>query len=292
MTQKPALVSATADLEFPNFIIVGAMKGGTSSLKHYLRQHPDVAFNTRRTNFFDQNKKWAKGPEWYAAFFEHARGTKAIGETVPAYSYRPNRKVPVPERMAQVLPDVKILWILRNPIDRAYSHYWFNVYLGRERRPFAKALAHHQKHGVEAQDDYKGRSVYVDQINLFLRYYPMEQMHILLLNDFKRDAVGAVNRVFEFLNVDPEAVVLDTSVKRNMTHRPRVLWLQGVLRKLFFKRSERLYRQIADVFAHRQPGYPPMDPALRAELAQFYAPHNTALAELTGLDLSHWDTPS
>jgi hypothetical protein len=113
-------------------------------------------------------------------------------------------------------------------------------------------------------------------------------MHVVLLRDLKKDAVSLVNGVFRFLDLEPLAAELDAPGRKNPTHRPRSPRLQRLLSKALFQRNERLYYRIARMASHSEPGYPPMNSALRSELERFYAPHNEALAELTGLDLSHW----
>lgn len=268
------------------------MKSGTSSLGSYMAQHPDITFSSKRTNFFDQDKKWQLGPGWYTRFFEHARGFQAIGEIAPAYSYRPDKDVPVPERIASLLPRLRIIWILRNPIDRAYSHYWFNVFLGNEQRSFERALARNQKYGVTSQHDYQGRGVYVEQLKLYLRYFPAEQMHIMLLDDLKTDQQRALEGVYSFLGIKSLPETQTSQIRRNVTYRPRSVWLQYLLRKAVFHRNEKVFYRLGRAIAHRQPGYPPMNGGTREKLASFYAPCNADLAQLTRLDLSHWDQVS
>lgn len=104
----------------PNFLIVGAARAGTTSLYYYLKQHPDVFMSPKKEiDFFDVDKNFEKGLDWYERYFEGYTGQKAIGEASPLYMYLEK----VPKRIAKVIPDVKLIFILRNPVDRAYSHY-------------------------------------------------------------------------------------------------------------------------------------------------------------------------
>jgi hypothetical protein len=111
----------------------------------------------------------------------------------------------------------------------------------------------------------------------------------MLLDDLKSDPQGALNRVFSFLGIRPLPVLQHGQARKNETYRPRSVWLQYLLRKVIFHRNEKLFYRLGRAVSHRKAGYPPMNQTLREELAQFYMPHNASLAELTRLDLSHWD---
>lgn len=110
----------------PNFIIPEAQKSGTTALRIYLAQHPEVYIVNKEIHFF--NKNFDKGIEWYEQFFKAWKGEKAIGEKTPDYLYDGH----TPQRIYEVTPDVKLIFVLRNPIDKAYFHYWYNVRVGLE----------------------------------------------------------------------------------------------------------------------------------------------------------------
>ncbi|MEX2132610.1 MAG: sulfotransferase domain-containing protein, partial [Acidimicrobiia bacterium] len=122
--------------QLPTFLIAGAMRCGTTSLNAYLREHDEITVGQpKEVHFFDQN--YERGIDWYLQHFPGSDTAKAIGEATPAYLYFPE----VAERIATTLPDVKILLLLRDPVDRAHSHYWHNRSVGREKLEFAEAIA-------------------------------------------------------------------------------------------------------------------------------------------------------
>ncbi|RLF35719.1 MAG: sulfotransferase, partial [Thermoplasmata archaeon] len=109
----------------PNFVIAGPPKSGTTSLLFYLERHPDV-FVINEPHFFSRN--YEKGIEWYESLFEKHKKEKAVGEKSPSYFFDPK----VPLRIKKHIPDVKLIFIFRDPIKRAYSEYWHNVIHGTE----------------------------------------------------------------------------------------------------------------------------------------------------------------
>jgi hypothetical protein len=124
----------------PSFIVVGAAKSGTSSLAHYLMQHPKIYMPDRELHFFDARggyaDRWKYGVEWYENQFASADSHHLCGEKTPTYAYIPS----VPKRMNAVVPDIKLIWILRDPVYRAYSNYWHAVCEGVELLDFDEAV--------------------------------------------------------------------------------------------------------------------------------------------------------
>lgn len=111
-----------------NFLIVGAMRCGTTFLAHCLGAHPDIYIpRAKEIHYFDVH--FEKGPEWYKRKFSGAKKEHAVGEATQSYMYLDY----VPPRIASLLPDARLIAILRNPVDRAYSHYWFHRALGVEK---------------------------------------------------------------------------------------------------------------------------------------------------------------
>ena len=121
----------------PTFIICGTQRGGTTTLYHYLKEHPQICMSEKKeVHYFDLN--YHKSLQWYESHFKDCQNkkVKTIGEASPFYMYLRE----VPERIDETLPDVKLIFILRNPVDRAYSHYWHEVKLGVEYLPFEEAI--------------------------------------------------------------------------------------------------------------------------------------------------------
>jgi len=197
-------------MTLPTFVVIGAMKAGTVSLRHYLDEHPDVFLGRGgkfgEPNFFTAEYNWPRGPGWYESLFDGAGQAAAIGECSPSYTMAPAFRG-VPERMAQIVPDARLVYVVRDPIARMQSMYMHQVSAGRERRRAEAALL---------DDRYLGPSLYGFQLAAFLHHFDRSQVLVIaseVLRDRPREALSAV---FGHLAVDPAAVDLD---ERHRDHR-------------------------------------------------------------------------
>jgi Sulfotransferase family len=213
-----ALIRATTEdiycgddgMTLPTFVVIGAMKAGTVTLGHYLDEHPNVFLGRGGTfgepNFFIAEQNWPRGRGWYEQLFGGAGGAAAIGECSPSYTWAHAYRG-VPERMAQVVPQARLVYVVRDPIARMQSMYMHQVSAGRERRRAEVALL---------DDRYLGPSRYGFQLAAFLDHFDSSQVLVIaseVLRDRPREALSAV---FNHLGVDPAAVDLD---KRLRDHR-------------------------------------------------------------------------
>jgi hypothetical protein len=181
----------------PNFLVIGAMKAGTSSLHHYLRGHPQIFMSqTKELNFFTKERNSNRGLEWYESHFADADGALAIGETSPSYSKYPEYG-PVPELIAKVLPDVRLIYLIRHPVERMRSHYIHWVLKGTENEPIERALL--------IDPRYLSSSLYALQIEQYLKHFNREQLLIITSESLRNDRPRTMGRVYEFLGVDPSA---------------------------------------------------------------------------------------
>lgn len=200
----------------PNFLIIGATKGGTTSLHYYLGQHPDVfVLPEKETNFFAQNSalcmidRTVRSREEYEKLFAGAKGKKVIGESSPAYLAVPD----APKLIHDLIPAVKLIAVLRNPIERAYSHYLMRRRQGKEARTsFEEVLA---ADDLDPLRSYKSRGFYGQHLERYTKYFPMEQMKIFLYEEFTDDAAHIVKEIFGFLDVD-DAFLPDMREKHNV----------------------------------------------------------------------------
>lgn len=130
-------------MTLPTFVVIGAMKAGTVSLRHYLDEHPDVFVARGGTfsepNFFVAEDNWSRGRGWYESLFDGAGQAAAVGECSPSYTWA-HVYAGIPERMAQVIPAARLVYVVRDPIARMQSMYLHQVSAGRERRRAAVAL--------------------------------------------------------------------------------------------------------------------------------------------------------
>jgi hypothetical protein len=194
----------------PTFVVIGAMKAGTVSLRNYLGEHPGVFLGRGgvfgEPNFFIAEDNWPRGRGWYASLFDGAGKAVAIGECSPCYTWAHAYRG-VPERMAQVVPHARLVYVVRDPIARMQSMYMHQVSAGRERRRAEAALL---------DDRYLGPSLYGFQLAAFLDHFDRSQVLVIaseVLRDRPREALSAV---LDHIAADPAAADLDM---RRQDHR-------------------------------------------------------------------------
>ncbi|MBZ0180746.1 MAG: sulfotransferase domain-containing protein [Melioribacteraceae bacterium] len=189
----------------PTFLIVGAQKAGTTSMDFYLREHPDIfLYPKKEIHFFDNDERYALGRNWYEKQFIKRKNEKAIGECSPLYMYLKN----VPKRIFDMFPEIKLIFMLRNPVNRALSHYKMEVRAGRETKNFADALNFEEERILKGLYEkkyfsYKTRGLYLEQIERYLKFFDREQMHFVILEEMKNNPEKVMKRIFNFLDVDP-----------------------------------------------------------------------------------------
>ncbi|MBM4429873.1 MAG: sulfotransferase domain-containing protein [Chloroflexi bacterium] len=271
----------------PDFLIVGAMRGGTASLAHYLDEHPEVSVPEVELHFFDRDANWGQGPGYYSQFFSTAMGETRIGDRTPAYSHYPNRKPPIPERIASLLPNALLFWSLRNPVDRAYSHYWHSRTRGLERASFEQAVLREGQGQEGRRSTYLERGKYVQQIHSFLRLFPLSRMHFVLSERLFGDPGPVLRPIFRFLGVDDS---FQGKRPGQVLNRPRKLIRPWGLHRLLWiglRDHPRLRSRLQTALGSSRPDMPS---AIREQLAEFYQPYNQELSSLIGLDLSPWES--
>lgn len=280
----------------PTFLLAGAPKSGSSAFWAALRQHPDVFAPAQKEPFyFDFN--WERGLGWYRAWFEEWAGERAVGEATVWYMRRDG----VPERIASVIPDVRLVFLLREPAARAYSNFTHDRRDGRY--PFDLGFSKFVRD--EALRDGRGivrAGRYDDHLERFRRHFSDEQMLVVLTDDLRRDPPAVLQRTFEHLGVDP-AFAPGAVPQQNVSWGLRRL---GVLRGL-----DVLWRPVGRVTGARSPAQSlwarsrhvrqlfwdrasrpaPLRPEDRAYLEALYRPHVEALARLLGRPLTEWGLP-
>src|SRR5947209_6909997 len=207
----------------PDFIIIGAQKGGTTSLYRYLIDHPNIApIYIKEPHFFDIH--FHKGVGWYRSHFPTAvekyyaryveKHDLITGEASPYYLFHPR----APQRVAKTLPRAKLIVLLRNPIDRAYSQYQHQLRQpGVEPLSFEEAIAYEEKRLAGEEEkilrdekydsfnhrhySYLARSTYVDQLRRWMSIFPREQFLILKSEELYAEPTAIVNQTLEFLNI-------------------------------------------------------------------------------------------
>jgi hypothetical protein len=215
-----------------DYIIAGAQKSGTTTLHNLIRAHPDVFTpkNPQELHYFDNETNFSKGMPWFEAHFTEHEDEPVVGQTSPLYIYHPQAS----ERIYKVYPNVKLIFILRNPVDRAYSHYYHSVKKGYEGEHFEKALqleASRIKEGELNRNrySYKDRGFYSEQVDRYLQFFDKSQIMILQMERLKYEAAEQLNAVFKFLGITEQANDIITNAptkKRNSSKLPRSMTLQ------------------------------------------------------------------
>ena len=267
----------------PNFLIIGVQKSGTTSLMHYLNAHPDVFVPLNEIHYFDWN--FDRGVDWYKAHFADVTTEHAVGEKTPEYIYYDQ----VPARMVEILPEPRLIVILRNPVDRAYSHYWFNRTRGSEPLEFTEALAAEPERLAagdilaRARYSYLDRGHYLAQIQRVCEYYPRSALKVILLEDLRDARLETFHSISRFLEVDDTFIPANLEVMKNRFVKFRSMRLRSPIR-----RFPHLFRRIAGRLNIRYSSYPPLDPSVREKLSKYFEEDNVALETWLGRDLSAW----
>ncbi len=197
-------------MNLPGVIIIGAQKCGTSSLHHYLNCHPQISMSAQKElNFFSEDGQWSNGIDWYKRQFT---GTaKIFGEASPGYTMYPVRKG-VPERLHGVVPDAKLIYLVREPVERMVSHYLDRFKGGREHRPVEEALL-----DPTAENYYFRYSQYYDQLSRYLEYFPREAVFVETAANLRDRRAETLRRIFRFLDVDESFTCADFEQLQNVS---------------------------------------------------------------------------
>jgi hypothetical protein len=239
----------------PDLIVIGAQKCGTTSLHHYLDAHPEVAMSQpKELDFFIGRDGWARGRAWYE---EHFKSSPAAirGESSPSYTNYPRYRC-VPERIAQMVPDARLIYVVRDPIARIVSNYIHSYANGETRRGIDAEL------GDLRNSDYVGQSLYFTQLRRYLRVFPAERILVIAQEDLLNDRLGTLRRVFAFLGVAEDFV----SPRFDREHHPSAT-----------KQAD-----------GREIPVPRVDGALRRRLVERLRADAELLRAHTGLELETW----
>lgn len=303
-------------MTLPNFLIIGAAKAGTTSLYYYLKQHPDVFMSAlKEPHFFSYegetlnfrapgnrsaliNESAVTQLDEYQALFADATGKTAIGEASPSYLHTPKAA----ERIRFYIPNAKLIVILRNPVERAYSaflhQYRASVQQGVEGlTDFAEALAHEEEY---IRDNwmplyhFKTGGFYYEQLQVYYERFDPSQIKIYLHEDLTTDALGLLRDIFQFIGVD-DTFTPDVSVKANISGVPKNNGLYTFFKQPAVKAVLKpfLPKGIGQRFDQYMLAKPKLAPDVKQQLINEYRESILQLQDLIQRDLSRWlGTPS
>ena len=217
-----------------NFYCVGAQKAGTTTLHDILKQHPDVFLpETKEAHFFDDDEKYKLGLNWYFnTFFEDYSNERVCGSCNPEYIYFKK----VPKRIYKAFgSNIKLIFILRQPVDRAYSHYLMSKRRYIEELAFEDALAQEatrieKDYFSKTHFSYKTRGFYAEQIKHYLNYFPKENMMFVRFeDDFIKNKSKTIKAIFQFLEI--KDIDLDVDIKSNAARSAHFKFMQSFIYK-------------------------------------------------------------
>jgi len=277
---------AGAPPALPNLIVIGAQKCGTSVLHYYLSLHPEVSMSKpKELNFFIEERNWPRGVDWYKQQFDPE--ARVRGEASPNYTAWPQHDG-VPERMHGVLPDAKLIYMIRDPLERIAAHWVHNYAKRREKGTLAETLVH-------PNTSYVNRSKYAMQLERFLAHYSKDQILVFQQSELRHKRMETLRTVFEFIGVDPEFNHPRFEQERHQTSgKTRATRLAVRLEKMGRGRRGRLFPQnfwllLDDRLPLRRTiKRPDVKGSLPAEALAELRADAERLRELTGRDFSNW----
>ena len=268
----------------PTFLIIGAPKAGTTALAGYLASHPDVfVAPEKEVHFFD--RQFDRGLDWYRGRFSGATTERAVGEASPTYMY--GRKTL--DRIASVLPDVRLVAVLRDPVDRAYSHYWWEHAI-TESRTFSEAVRAEMADGSGGRRGrYLDGGLYRERLEKAAATFGRESLHVVIQEELRAEPAKTFGEVCRFIGVDASFSPPTLGDEVNPAYRLRLPWLRRAMFRIRAgRRFPRGWVEAIDRWNRVAWKYPPMDEGTRAELEAWYAEENAALARWLDRDLSVW----
>lgn len=292
----------------PTFLVIGTNKAGTTTLYSVLRRHPQIFLpHKKELHFFNNDDRYARGVAWYTkTFFSGAEAVRVRGDITPAYLYWGEKVIPRIKAVFGSQPP-RMVVILRDPVERAYSRYWHQRrFRGREPLSFEEALADESRRlaadtgdlarrGKSPQAYFRG-GLYAEQLAPWFDNFPRELFHVMLFDDVKRDFDSTIRGLLGFLDVDASVEI--ASVRSNPASVSRApgftAWLRSrsrlgramrtVLPDHLTSTARRALRRIV----LRSFSYPPMSPETDLLLRCQYLPDIQKLEHLIGRDLSAW----
>jgi len=293
----------------PNFLIIGAAKAGTTSLCHYLSQHPEIYISPEKEpRFFSpefytrdnsglirsQIRQKPMSLEEYYQLFKDVKNEVAIGEASTEYLYYPETA----QRIKNLIPKVKLIAILRDPVERAFSAYCYQLRDGCETLSFERAI---EEETSRLQQNWRPGWLYIrggyyySQLKPYFNLFSQEQMRIYLFSDFQQNPSEICQDIFDFLNVEPNFIIKDLSVK-NISEVPKSKAIANFLRQktlpksltkrflpnLIYTNTSKKVKSI--LFKPKVP----LDKKLRKKLSLLFEKEVLSLEKEINRDLSKW----
>lgn len=290
----------------PQFIIIGAAKSGTTTLYQYLCRHPQIFMSTpKEPDFFSVDAHYDRGMDWYESLFSQAKPDQICGEASTTYS-RLQQYPHTVERLVKALPEVKLIYIMRHPVDRAYSFY-IHRFKGARHKP-ELAVEKTFEETIVKQSEFIDSSFYFYQIEQYLKFYPRESFLFLPMEDLIQRPHETICQILTFIGADSQINLTEEStivankaeddsewfVRKQMTSSfYKIPGFEQL--KAFFPKSlkDQAYQWLRRVkyqqWKSQQYMPPPMLAETRQMLLEKFREPNQQLADFLNWDLSHWN---
>jgi len=298
----------------PNFLVCGPPKCASTSLNFYLKQHPEIFMSpVKQTKFF--SVQYHKGTDYYIkTYFSEVTNEKMVGEATPTYSLLPF----VAGRIRDFNPDMKLIFCLRNPVERTFSGWSMRVNNGTEHLSFREALEENFKQRqttrLETENDanewaadmlrndrleetgfrtYLEGSLYAHNLEHYLKHFPYSQIKIIFMDALQKDLHGTMKEIFTFLRVNPNYHIQNTEQK-NTYKKPKIKFLEPV-----FGKNKRLSKMLSHVMPkgikkkildtmYVEGSKKKLTPEDRVFAYQYFKDEIVELENLLKVDLAHW----
>jgi len=277
-------------MTLPNFLVIGAGKSGTTSLYEYLRQHPEIFMSAiKETNWFAyegqrDDRYPIRTPEEYERLFDGVTAQRAVGEASPQYM----KSAVAAGRIAAVLPGVRLVVILRDPVDRAYSSYLHALREAVERRGVEQSL--------QPGSRYLQHGLYHPQLSRYFERFERGRIKVILYDDLAANPAAVMRELYAFLGVD-ENFAVNVATRHNAAAVPRLMilnWMMSkgitTIRRVFpsLPKGTGIAVRMKRPLLHSPE---PLPPAIRRRLVDYFRDDVARTGELIGRDLSRWLEP-
>ncbi len=275
-------MSDTID-SLPDFVIAGAMRSGTTSLTRYLGAHPDIFIAPKELGFFTEH--YDKGTSWYRQFFIAAEPGSLLGDSTADYLARGDAM----ERLKATIPDARVIVVLRDPVERAWSHYWLQRERAKDDRSFEEAIDF-EIDAVNAEGPtadgvfYVFHSLYDTQLEKALDLFPREQLSVTIFERMVDDPADTYTSVCRWLGLDVSEV--PEVVGRQIN--PYVTFRSLRVRSLSLRLPTLMQKAVGRLNTRRKVTYPTMPEATEEKLRDFFAPRIERVEFLLDQEIPEW----
>lgn len=263
-----------------DFIVIGCSRSGTTWIHDNIIHHPEIYLpnEINEPHFF--SKYYHKGFEYYQDMFKPLKGEKAVGEITPDYIYSKEAA----RRIKTFNPNIKLIVVVRNPVDRLYSMYWILRGKYKDQNQFSF------EEKIKRDPQLITQGFFIDHIENYLEHFNRDQIFVLLFDEIKSNPTSFLKKIYSFIGVDQNYIAPYSKVQINRgTFRKHfgkskiLFFMWRVFKKLKMHSLAYKTEKINSIKVKE------MDPIVKSTLIEIYKPYNDRLSKYLGIDLTHWN---